>query len=81
MTERLDGAALRTLFTAARSHNVWLDRPVSDDLLVEIYNLAKMGPTRQIVRLRASYSCARPMVRKAATSSRRSHVEKTMKAP
>jgi len=82
MTERLDGAALRTLFTAARSHNVWLDRPVSDDLLVEIYNLAKMGPTS------ANCSPARFVFLRTADGKERlrpalgvRNVEKTMKAP
>ncbi len=41
----LDNAALATLFTEARSHNVWLDKPVSDELCQQIYNLAKWGPT------------------------------------
>ncbi len=38
-------AALAQLFTAARTHNAFLDRPVPDDLLVEALDLAKMGPT------------------------------------
>jgi 3-hydroxypropanoate dehydrogenase len=37
--------ALAILFTAARSHNGWLDRPVDDALLHEAWNLARMGPT------------------------------------
>ncbi|MCD6026486.1 MAG: malonic semialdehyde reductase [Solimicrobium sp.] len=41
----LDSAALATLFTAARTHNVWLDKPVSDELCHQIYDLAKWGPT------------------------------------
>src|SRR5882757_2556183 len=82
MTERLDDAALCTLFTKARSHNVWLDRPVSDDLLVEIYNLAKMGPT--------SANClpARFVFLRTADGKEKlrpalgvRNVEKTMKAP
>lgn len=33
------------LFTAARSHNGWQDKPVSDELLKRVYDLAKWGPT------------------------------------
>lgn len=33
------------LFTDARTHNTWLDRPVDDALLRRVYDLAKMGPT------------------------------------
>ena len=37
--------ALDRLFREARTYNGWLDRPVSEDLLHEVYDLAKMGPT------------------------------------
>ena len=45
MTQALDTAALATLFTEARSHNGWTTEPVSDDLLQQVYDLVKMGPT------------------------------------
>ena len=34
-----------TLFTEARTHNGWLDKPVSDAELQQVYELAKWGPT------------------------------------
>ncbi|MBI3284378.1 MAG: malonic semialdehyde reductase [Burkholderiales bacterium] len=37
--------ALDTLFTAARTHNVWQDKPVTDAQLQEIYDLMKWGAT------------------------------------
>jgi 3-hydroxypropanoate dehydrogenase len=37
--------ALAQLFSEARTYNGWLDRPVSDDQLHAIWDLAKMGPT------------------------------------
>lgn len=37
--------ALDRLFLEARTHNGWLDRPVSDDVLRQVYDLARMGPT------------------------------------
>ena len=37
--------ALELILTEARTHNVWLPEPVSDALLVEIYDLMKWGPT------------------------------------
>jgi 3-hydroxypropanoate dehydrogenase len=43
--ERLDDAAIDLLFREARSHNKFQDRPVSDSLLHELYELAKLGPT------------------------------------
>jgi len=33
------------LFWNARTHSKWLDRPVSDETLREIYDLLRMGPT------------------------------------
>jgi 3-hydroxypropanoate dehydrogenase len=41
----IDAAALAQLFTEARTHNGFQDRPVSDELLVKAIDLAKMGPT------------------------------------
>lgn len=41
----LDDAALDTLFREARTHNGWLDEPVSEATLRAIWDLAKMGPT------------------------------------
>ncbi|MFZ6775199.1 malonic semialdehyde reductase [Undibacterium sp. Ji83W] len=37
--------ALDTLFTNARTHNAWLDKPVTDTQLQEIYDLMKWGST------------------------------------
>ena len=45
MNNPLSDPALDLLFREARSHNRWLDKPVSDDLLQQVYELAKWGPT------------------------------------
>ena len=45
MLNTLSDDALDTLFREARSHNGWLDKPVSDEQLRQIYDLMKMGPT------------------------------------
>ncbi len=45
MSEAISPTALETLFTGARTHNGWLDMPVSDETLREIYDLMKWGPT------------------------------------
>jgi 3-hydroxypropanoate dehydrogenase len=41
----VDQTALDTLFRTARSQNKWLDRPVSPEQLIAIYELMKWGPT------------------------------------
>jgi 3-hydroxypropanoate dehydrogenase len=45
MTETLAQPALEQLFLAARTQNKWLDRPVAEEKLRELYDLLKMGPT------------------------------------
>lgn len=41
----LDQHALDTLFNEARTHGEWLDTPVTDEQLRQIYDLMKWGPT------------------------------------
>lgn len=41
----LDNTSLDTLFRNARTHNVWLEKPVTDAQLHQIYDLMKWGPT------------------------------------
>ncbi len=41
----LEAAALETLFRQARTHNKFTDEPVSDDMLRELYDILKWGPT------------------------------------
>lgn len=36
---------LELMFLNGRTHSAWLDKPVDDDLLRQVYDLAKMGPT------------------------------------
>jgi 3-hydroxypropanoate dehydrogenase len=41
----IDNNTLDILFRNARTHNGWIDKPVSDAQLQEIYDLMKWGPT------------------------------------
>jgi len=45
MKSRLEGAAIEQLFGGARTVNRFIDRPVSDATLLELYELLKWGPT------------------------------------
>lgn len=40
-----DPATLRMILTGARTPTRWTDRPVSEDLLRRVWDLARMGPT------------------------------------
>src|ERR1700758_4349075 len=41
----VSGECLDQIFREARTHNVWLPKPVPTKLLREIYDLARFGPT------------------------------------
>jgi 3-hydroxypropanoate dehydrogenase len=78
----VDDAALDLLFRKARSHNGWLDQPVADELLRQLYELMKWGPTSancspaRIVFVRTPANKER--IRPALSPN---NVEKTMTAP
>ncbi len=78
----LDDEGLDLLFRKARSYIAWLDEPVSDELLLQLYDLMKWGPT-------SANSCpARFLFLRTEKAKQRllptlapGNVEKTMKAP
>jgi 3-hydroxypropanoate dehydrogenase len=79
---RLDHEALDRLFIQARTHNKWLASPVDDQLLRELYDLAKLPPTS------ANSQPARVVFVKSREAKERlrpalapQNVEKTMTAP
>ena len=41
----IPGEPLEQIFTKARTHSAWSAQPVSDELLKQIYDLMKWGPT------------------------------------
>jgi len=45
MSDTLAAESLKVLFTSARTQNGWLDKPVTDAQLHELYDLLKYGPT------------------------------------
>ena len=48
MSNVMSDDGLDLIFRNARTHSAWLDRPVEDALLRQVYDLAKMGPTLSI---------------------------------
>ena len=45
MGDPISAEALDQIFTNARSHNRWLDKPVEDDQLRRLVEIMEMGPT------------------------------------
>ena len=82
MATVLNDEALDQLFRAARTHSAWLDKPVSDDTLRQLYEIMKWGPTSAngcparflFLRSRQSKERLRPALAPG-------NVEKTMTAP
>lgn len=78
----IDTNAIETLFTKARTQNGWLDLPVTDAQLRQVYDLMKMAPTSAntqparfvFLRTPAAKERLRPMLSPG-------NVDKTMKAP
>lgn len=82
MNTALDDTALKQLFLEARTHNAWLDKPVSDVQLRRLYELTVLGPTS------ANSQPARFVFVKSAAGKERlrphlspGNVDKTMSAP
>jgi len=81
-THMLTEECLDVLYRKARTHTVWLDKPVTDDILRGIYDLMKWAPT-------SANSCpARILFLRTDAAKQRllpalspGNVDKTMKAP
>ena len=78
----IEAQSLAQLFTEARTHNAFLDKPVADELLQKAIELAKMGPTSanqspmRVLFLRSQ--AAKERLRPALAPG---NLDKTMAAP
>jgi len=82
LSDNLNDNAFDVLFRNARSHNGWLNKPVTDDMVRKLYDLAKWGPTS------ANSSPARFLFLRTKEAKERlrpalapGNVDKTMAAP
>ena len=78
----LSPQGLDLLFRDARTHGAWLDRPIPDDLLMQVVELASTGPTAfnqqplRVIFVRSAEAKAR-----LAPALSRGNLQKTMDAP
>ena len=78
----LSDDALDVLFRSARTHNGWLDRLVEDDLLHQLYELMKWGPTSaNCCPARMVFLRTKPAKERLRPALMAGNVDKTMKAP
>ncbi|WP_432262389.1 malonic semialdehyde reductase [Cupriavidus sp. TMH.W2] len=82
MNKRLSEDGMDLIFREARTHNAWLNQPVSDETLRQLYDLMKWGPTS------ANCSPARILFLRTPEAKQRllpalapGNAEKTMAAP
>ena len=82
MDSVLSDDGLDLIFRQACTHNVWLEKPVDDELLRRVYDLAKMGPTSaNMCPLRIVFVKSREAKEKLRPCLDAGNVDKTMIAP
>ena len=73
---------LDLILRQARTHSVWLDKPVDDALLRQVYDLAKMGPTSaNMCPMRIIFVRSKEAKEELKPALDAGNVAKTMSAP
>src|SRR5580692_11226856 len=79
---KLNDESLDLIFREARTHSVWLDKPVEDGLLSQIYDIAKMGPTSaNMCPMRIVFVKSKAAKEKLKPAIAPGNLDKTMTAP
>ena len=78
----LHDECLNRIFREARTHNAWLDKPVDDATLKQIYDLAKMGPTSaNMSPMRLVFVKSKAAKERLKPALHAGNLDKTMAAP
>src|SRR6266851_9538276 len=82
MSNTIGSDGLDLIFRNARTHIAWLDKPVEDALLRQVYDLAKMGPTSaNMCPMRIIFVKSLEAKERLKPALDAGNVDKTMKAP
>src|SRR5712672_2708255 len=82
MTNMLISEGQDLIFRNARSHSVWLEKPVDDALLRQVYELTKFGPTSaNMCPLRIIFVKSQAAKERLKPAIAESNVTKAMTAP
>ena len=82
MSDVLSSEGLDFLFRQGRTYSAWLDKPVDDALLKQVYDLAKLGPTSaNMCPMRIVFVKSHEAKEKLKPALDPGNVDKTMKAP
>jgi nitroreductase len=78
----IDEKGLDILFREARTHSAWLEKPVPDALLEQVYDLAKFGATStNCSPMRIVFVASKAAKERLKPALAEGNVEKTMSAP
>ncbi len=78
----INSEALDLIFRKARTHTAWLEKPVDDTILKQVYDLAKMGPTSaNMCPMRIVFVKSREGKERLKPALSAGNVDKTMAAP
>ncbi len=79
---KLSDESLNLIFREARTHSYWLDKPVDDAVLAQVYDLAKLGPTSaNMCPMRVVFVRSKAAKEKLKPALSAGNVDKTMAAP
>jgi 3-hydroxypropanoate dehydrogenase len=82
MAQRIDDAAMDTLFRDARTYAAWLPKPVTDQTLRDLYDLLKWAPTSaNAAPARFAFLRSKEAKERLRPALAPLNVEKTMTAP
>jgi 3-hydroxypropanoate dehydrogenase len=82
MSKVLSSEDLDLIFRQARTHSVWLNKPVEDALLKQVYDLARLGPTSaNMCPMRIVFVKSREAKERLMPTLDAGNVNKTMQAP
>jgi nitroreductase len=78
----INDADLDTLFRGARSHSKWLDKPVTPQMLMALYDLMRWGPTSaNCSPARIVFCASKASKERLAKHMSKHNAEKTLTAP
>ena len=79
---KADLTTLNLLFNTARTRNGWLDKPLGKEILHEIWNLTRMGPTSaNCSPARIVFITSEKAKKKLCPALLEANIEKTLSAP
>lgn len=82
MSNTMSSEGLDLIFRNARTHTSWMEKPVEDALLKQVYELARMGPTSaNMCPMRIVFVKSKEGKEKLKPALDAGNVDKTMKAP